>query len=348
MPAPLFPLLPLPQALQQGLVVCPLESIRRRTAEGVQAMLRDSPPAAAESVVAALLAQLPGLEAYAPRCAQYFELLVRLIESPAVGPTAIGDLVDRLVHQLRVHPGLEVAGAERRVDQVLVGLLKALRALCRRAPEYKPVVGTDLGVVLLVLEHCLLELPTPDAAPPALPPKAKSRVARDACYDLLVELASNCEVCAPPPMSAAPKRRVHIHHIPPPPPPGRRFTFHSGKGGGGLPPSPLRSNSPENQGSGNVFWFGPMFSSRAFGAPMAGFFGHSTVSFLPPVADTMSQRPISAFFGTPVQPCPRAKRDDIVNAALYFRFQDRWTGKKRQEAYNMAQKACSTLFLNTP
>ena len=71
------------------------------------------------------------------------------------------------------------------------------------------------------------------------------------------------------------------------------------------PPSPLRSNSPENQGSRNVFSFGPILSSRAFGAPIAGFFGHSTVSFLPSVADTMSRRPISVFFSTPVQPCPQ-------------------------------------------
>ena len=72
---------------------------------------------------------------------------------------------------------------------------------------------------------------------------------------------------------------------------------------------------------------------------------HCTVSFLPSVADTMSQHPISAFFSTPVQPCPRAKHDDDVNTILYFRFQDRWTGKKRQEAYNVVQKACSTLIL---
>ena len=146
-----------------------------------------------------------------------------------------------------------------------------------------------------------------------------------------------------------------------PPTPGRCFNFHSGRGGGGgspldhlppspgpPPPSPLHSNSPENQGFGNVFSFGPILPSRAFGALIAGFFGHSTVSFLPSVADTMSQRPISAFFGITVQPCPRVKRDDVVNAILCFRFQDRWTGKKRQEAYNVAQKACSTLFLNTP
>ena len=77
---------------------------------------------------------------------------------------------------------------------------------------------------------------------------------------------------------------------------------------------------------GTFFRLGQFFSSHAFGALIAGFFGHSSVSFLPSVADTMSQRPISAFFGTPVQPCPRVKRDDVVNGILYFRFQDRWTG----------------------
>ena len=50
---------------------------------------------------------------------------------------------------------------------------------------------------------------------------------------------------------------------------------------GPAPPSPLRSNSPENQGSGNVFSFGPIFFSRAFGAPIAGFFGHSLCPFFP-------------------------------------------------------------------
>ena len=142
----------------------------------------------------------------------------------------------------------------------------------------------------------------------------------------------------------------------PPPPQGVALIFLPA--GGGLPPGPPPSlpwtpSAPPPSALihlrirvlGNIFSFRPIFSSRAFGAPIAGFFGHSTVSFLPSVADTMSQRPISAFFSTPVQPCPRAKRDDVINTILYFRFQDRWAGKKRQEAYNVAQKACSTLFL---
>ena len=96
----------------------------------------------------------------------------------------------------------------------------------------------------------------------------------------------------------------------PPPPPGGVALIFIPAGGRGpppwttslppldpLPPSPLHSNSPENQGFGNVFSFGPIFSSSAFGVLLAGFFGHSTVSFLPSVADTMSQRPISVFFG---------------------------------------------------
>ena len=63
---------------------------------------------------------------------------------------------------------------------------------------------------------------------------------------------------------------------------------------------------------------------------------------------TMSQRSLSSFFSSPVQPPPRAKREDVINALLYFRFKDRITGRKRQEAYNDAQKACATLFLSVP
>ena len=63
---------------------------------------------------------------------------------------------------------------------------------------------------------------------------------------------------------------------------------------------------------------------------------------------TMSPRSLSSFFSSPVQPPPRAKREDLINAVLYFRFKDRITGRKRQEAYNEAQKACATLFLSVP
>ena len=114
------------------------------------------------------------------------------------------------------------------------------------------------------------------------------------------------------------------------------------------PPPPPHSKSRKNPGSGNLFSFGPIFFTCTIGAPIAGSFAIPLVSFLPYVADITLQRPISMFFGTLVQPCPHAKRDDVLTTILYFRFQDRWSGKKRQEVYNAAQKACSTLFLSTP
>ena len=63
---------------------------------------------------------------------------------------------------------------------------------------------------------------------------------------------------------------------------------------------------------------------------------------------TMPQRSLSVYFSSPVQPSPRAKREDVIDALLYFRFTDRTTSRKRQEAYNEAQKACATLFLSVP
>ena len=63
---------------------------------------------------------------------------------------------------------------------------------------------------------------------------------------------------------------------------------------------------------------------------------------------TMPQRLLSVYFSSPVSPLPRAKREDVIDALLYFRFKDRITGHKRQKAHNEAQKACTRLFLSVP
>ena len=64
---------------------------------------------------------------------------------------------------------------------------------------------------------------------------------------------------------------------------------------------------------------------------------------------TMPQRSLSVYFSSPVQPSSRAKREDVIDALLYFRLNYRTTSsEKRQEAYNEAQKACATLFLSVP
>ena len=54
------------------------------------------------------------------------------------------------------------------------------------------------------------------------------------------------------------------------------------------------------------------------------------------------------YFRFLVQPPPRLKCEDMIDALLYFRFKDRITSQKRKEAYDEAQKACATLFLSVP
>ena len=63
---------------------------------------------------------------------------------------------------------------------------------------------------------------------------------------------------------------------------------------------------------------------------------------------TMPQSSLSVCFSSPVQPSSCAVVVVVVDALLYFRFNDRITSWKTQEAYNEAQKACATLFLSIP
>ena len=63
---------------------------------------------------------------------------------------------------------------------------------------------------------------------------------------------------------------------------------------------------------------------------------------------TMPQCSLSVYFSSRVQPSPGAKHEDVIDTLLYFRFKDRITGPKRQEAYSEAQKPCATLFLSVP
>ena len=139
------------------------------------------------------------------------------------------------------------------------------------------------------------------------------------------------------------------------------FNFHSEGGGGGappwtpspppldpLPPSPLSSSAAEKQGSRNFSVMSKKFSRRLRRMSYIVSLLSTVYSASLVLQSTMSQRSLSLFFSSLVQPPPRAKREDVINALLYFRFKDRVTGRKRQEAYNDAQKACATLFLSVP
>ena len=45
----------------------------------------------------------------------------------------------------------------------------------------------------------------------------------------------------------------------------------------------------------------------------------------------MPQRSLLVYFSSPVPLLPRAKREDVIDALLYFRFKDRITSHKRQK-----------------
>ena len=47
---------------------------------------------------------------------------------------------------------------------------------------------------------------------------------------------------------------------------------------------------------------------------------------------TMPQRSLLLYFSSPVPPLPRTKREEVIDALLYFRFKDKVTSHKRQKA----------------
>ena len=50
------------------------------------------------------------------------------------------------------------------------------------------------------------------------------------------------------------------------------------------------------------------------------------------IQTTMPQRSLLVYFSSPVPLLPRAKRKDVIDTLLYFRFIDSITGHKRQKA----------------
>ena len=59
-----------------------------------------------------------------------------------------------------------------------------------------------------------------------------------------------------------------------------------------------------------------------------------------------TQRSLSAYFRSLVQPPPRVKRKDVIDTLRQFRFKAVLTRRTRQEAYNA--KSMFTLFLSVP
>ena len=125
----------------------------------------------------------------------------------------------------------------------------------------------------------------------------------------------------------------------PPPPPRTCFNFHSGRGGGGrAPPWTPSPPPPSAQVHPKIWVLGTFFSHGK------NIFWHLrrmpyTVYILLHVCyislvfqTTMPQRSLLVYFTSPVPPLPHAKREDVIDALLYFRFKDRITGHKRQKS----------------
>ena len=115
-----------------------------------------------------------------------------------------------------------------------------------------------------------------------------------------------------------------------PPPPRTCFNFHSGRGGGGAPPWTPSPPPPSAQVHLKTWVLGTFFShGKKFSAPSAHAI-HCSIYLV--FQTTMRQRSLSVYFSSPVPPVPRAKREDVIDALLYFRFKDSITGHKRQKA----------------
>ena len=119
---------------------------------------------------------------------------------------------------------------------------------------------------------------------------------------------------------------------------GTCFDFHSGSRGSSPPP-------PSAQVHLKTWVLGTFFShGKNFFGACSVFFRRLqrmpyTVYILLHVCSislvfqtTMPQRSLLVYFGSRVPPLPRAKREDVIDALLYFRFKDRITGHKRQKA----------------
>jgi len=80
-------------------------------------------------------------------------------------------------------------------DYVLIGLMSLLEALLSKFPEEKEKIGQEYRMIHEILEECLFEFPKSgdrSKAAVSLPPKCKSRAARQAAFNLLTTLCCDC------------------------------------------------------------------------------------------------------------------------------------------------------------
>ena len=114
-----------------------------------------------------------------------------------------------------------------------------------------------------------------------------------------------------------------------------QFSFR--KGGGGDPPPwtpyPPPPPPPSAQVHLKTWVLGTYFSHvKKISAPLAHAIYCVRVApcvlHIPCLADHHAPTLVVSVFPLPVQPLPRTKREDVIDALLHFRFKDRITGRK--------------------
>ena len=108
---------------------------------------------------------------------------------------------------------------------------------------------------------------------------------------------------------------------------GRCFNFHYGRGGDPSPLPPSPGPPPPAPNHVRIRVLGTLFRlrfRRTYSRVLWSF--HSYHVF--PVLQISCHSVHKYILWHPVQPCLRAKRNDITTVVLYFRFQDGWSGKK--------------------
>eukprot|EP00698_Gefionella_okellyi_P025572 TRINITY_DN9417_c0_g1_i1.p1 TRINITY_DN9417_c0_g1~~TRINITY_DN9417_c0_g1_i1.p1 ORF type:complete len:2658 (-),score=590.22 TRINITY_DN9417_c0_g1_i1:2579-10552(-) len=129
-------------------------------------------------------------------CDKYFQLTCVLysdvaIRSPSFLPD--GQLLHELVRRIQEHPIIESrVSVEARIDdQVLIGLLQLTKQILAFDSSRKPASGRALLDTLF--NACLFDVPQAGSnLEPTVPPKCKSKMARSAAFDLLLELCKDC------------------------------------------------------------------------------------------------------------------------------------------------------------
>ncbi|CAG8541215.1 3475_t:CDS:10 [Ambispora gerdemannii] len=200
--------------LLMGLVQCQSEEARKELANliekfcipedielGLQETTLSSSPhsRSLEFFLQLLVSILPKLEQHVYTCKEYFGLLGSLLKS-MIAPINfdVGKLFDLMIHHIKNHPIKEVAYHSEEShsnfdDTLIIGLMKTLTVLMAKYPKFKSTTPYNEGLIDMIFDDCLFEIPTMEySGCTYVPPKCKFVESRTAAMELLLELVKGC------------------------------------------------------------------------------------------------------------------------------------------------------------